>query len=546
MPADRDDSRGGIAAFAALALLIVLVGVVRVRLLGVPLERDEGEYAYAGRLILHGVSPYAGMYNMKLPGIYASYAALLALLGDSPVAVRVGLLLVNAAATIVLFHLARRFLDRGDALFAAAAFALLSLGPAVQGMFANAEHFVLLFALPGALLLLHALERRSTAALALAGVVLGCAFVVKQHAAFFVLFGVCAVVADTVSRRIAGEPEPLGAWIGRVLSFAGGALAVYAATCLVFLFAGAFGNFWHWTVTYAGAYVSEIPLASAPERFASATGEIVRSMPALWGAAGVGLALLLTGRWPGMRPLPLFLFAAFSLAAIVPGYYFRPHYYVLPLPAAAILAGGALSGFRRLLARRLSGRAAGTIALAVGLLCAGASIAAQRDFFFRLTPDQVCRRVFGMNPFVESPEIARFIEAHTKPEDRIAVIGSEPQIYFYANRRAATGYIYTYALMEEQPFALDMQREMIREIEQARPAMLVYVRNPHSWGYRGDSPTELLDWFDRYREAHYRLAGLVEQQTTHSDYHWEEPIPWPPKSDHYIAVLERTDRAATP
>ena len=35
-----------------------LVVAIRIRLLGIPLERDEGEYAYAGQLILQGVPPY--------------------------------------------------------------------------------------------------------------------------------------------------------------------------------------------------------------------------------------------------------------------------------------------------------------------------------------------------------------------------------------------------------------------------------------------------------------------------------------------------------
>ena len=41
-----------------LVVLIVLlfVGFIRVRLLDMPLERDEGEYAYAGQLILQGHS----------------------------------------------------------------------------------------------------------------------------------------------------------------------------------------------------------------------------------------------------------------------------------------------------------------------------------------------------------------------------------------------------------------------------------------------------------------------------------------------------------
>lgn len=37
-----------------------------------PLERDEGEYAYAGQLMLQGIPPYQLAYNMKLPGTYAA------------------------------------------------------------------------------------------------------------------------------------------------------------------------------------------------------------------------------------------------------------------------------------------------------------------------------------------------------------------------------------------------------------------------------------------------------------------------------------------
>ena len=50
----------------------------------------------------------------------------------------------------------------------------------------------------------------------------------------------------------------------------------------------------------------------------------------------------------------------------------------------------------------------------------------------------------------------------------MAVLGSEPEIYFLARRHSATGYIYTYGLMEAQPFARRMQDEMIREIGDQR------------------------------------------------------------------------------
>lgn len=47
-----------------VAIVILIAAATRVHLLGVPMERDEGEYAYAGQLILQGIPPYAQVYNM--------------------------------------------------------------------------------------------------------------------------------------------------------------------------------------------------------------------------------------------------------------------------------------------------------------------------------------------------------------------------------------------------------------------------------------------------------------------------------------------------
>ena len=91
-----------------LAMLFV-VGV-RVRLREMPLERDEGEYAYAGQLLLQGIPPYVGLYNMKLPGIYAAYAAIMAIFGETIRGVHLGLLFTNLGTGILLFLLGRAIL----------------------------------------------------------------------------------------------------------------------------------------------------------------------------------------------------------------------------------------------------------------------------------------------------------------------------------------------------------------------------------------------------------------------------------------------------
>src|ERR1035437_5475526 len=52
----------------ALAILVASVSIIRWRLVGMPLERDEGEYAYFSHLIRNGITPYKEAYKMKLPG----------------------------------------------------------------------------------------------------------------------------------------------------------------------------------------------------------------------------------------------------------------------------------------------------------------------------------------------------------------------------------------------------------------------------------------------------------------------------------------------
>ena len=41
-----------------VALVVLGAAAIRIRLLDIPLERDEGEYAYTAQLMLQGIPPY--------------------------------------------------------------------------------------------------------------------------------------------------------------------------------------------------------------------------------------------------------------------------------------------------------------------------------------------------------------------------------------------------------------------------------------------------------------------------------------------------------
>ena len=95
--------------------MLLAVGV-RLRLLAMPLERDEGEFAYMGQLMLQGIPPYKLACNMKLPGTYAAYAVIMAVFGQTIAAIHTGLLLVLLRYGLVTIMAAVFFINTIDDL----------------------------------------------------------------------------------------------------------------------------------------------------------------------------------------------------------------------------------------------------------------------------------------------------------------------------------------------------------------------------------------------------------------------------------------------
>src|SRR6266481_9775300 len=122
---DIHDKTLRVAWWIFAVIVFVFVLAVRIRLLGIPLERDEGEYAYAGQLMLQGIPPYKLAYNMKFPGTYAAYAIIMSIFGQTIYAVHFGLLLVNAATTTLIFFVGWRLMNTTAGIAAAAIYAVL-------------------------------------------------------------------------------------------------------------------------------------------------------------------------------------------------------------------------------------------------------------------------------------------------------------------------------------------------------------------------------------------------------------------------------------
>jgi len=485
--------------------VLLLVGFIRVRLRDMPLERDEGEYAYAGQLILQGIPPYELAYNMKLPGTYYAYALGMAVFGETSAGVHLTLLAVNALTIVFVFLLARKLFGPAAGLVACASYGVMAVSPAVLGMAAHANHFVVLFAVPATLLLLHADEDKQARTLFFSGLLYGLAFLMKQQGICFCLFG----GSFLIWRAALDKSIFTTAFVKRGLIFALGIFLPFAFFCLSCAIAGDFFRFWFWTFTYAHNYATAMPWSEGGRQLAGHLRGTRNLSLGFWLLAAAGPLLAWWNKAARQQTWFVVVFWLFSFLGTAIGLFFREHYFILVLPAFAILIGTAVVSLQRILRLGRMKNVLQSLPLILFAVILGWTILYQSPAFFQLPPRRLCQGLYRGNPFLESLVVADYIRDHSAPGARIAVAGSEPEIYFYARRHSATGYIYTYALMATQPGALAMQREMISEIETNRPEYLVSVPYQYSWLPKSSSNATIFEWLDQYTRTFYERVGVV-------------------------------------
>jgi Dolichyl-phosphate-mannose-protein mannosyltransferase len=502
-----------------LLLMLVLNLGIRWHLREMPLERDEGEYAYAGLLILQGIPPYELAWNMKFPGVYVAYAALMSIFGQTPAGIHLGIILVTSLSTLLIFFIGIELMNPLGGLMAAAFFTLLSALPFAFGLAGHATHFVVLFVCAGTFGLLKMENQKPMIWTFIAGLAFGAAILMKQHGFIFAA-GALAWVIWRVSRQRKNPVLPASLFLG-------GLVAPVLLTFALLMLAGVWDRFNFWTIQYARQYVSIFPLRSVPRQFAAGFGPVFHSGIWVWllGVMGLGLVFFrMQYRRAAILGGGLFLA---GMVAACPGFYFRGHYFLMVMPGLALLSAASLLAIADWLKKLPDVRLLKYLPVCLFGVVTADLLARNATLWFSASPPEICRVLYGFSPFPGSPEIARYLEAHTKPAETIAVLGSEPQIYFLAHRHSASGYIYVYPLTEPQPLAPAMRQEFRKEIETAKPEFVVHVNILSSWcsAVVPGQTEKILDDFQNWWDAesqNYQLVGLVDAaEDRPSEFFWD-------------------------
>ncbi|MFQ5416152.1 MAG: ArnT family glycosyltransferase [Myxococcota bacterium] len=540
------------ACAAVLAVAATVFILLRVPLLPVPLERDEGEYAYIAQRMQAGDVPYRDVFDQKPPGVFVAYLVAFAAFGETSEGIHLFLHVWSAATAALLFALVRRLAGSLSGAFAALIFAVASADPRLTANAANTEIFMLLPMVASVFCLLRAIEAGSSSRWwLLCGATAAAACLFKQVAVANAAF--VAAIAFASLRRVPGER------LRAIAALAAGGVAVIAPVLGLFAWLGAWSPFVDAVLLHNFRYALVRSPAAGWSELVNAAGVLWPSMGAFAGAAALGL--MAPGR-AGRSRWFLGLWLLASAAGVAPGLYFRPHYFIQMLPSLAALGGVALGG---LACRWLDERHVGAAVLGLGALVAiavGPPVAANAWILSADTPERIARILYGGNPFPESLRIAEHIRSRSDPDDRVFVVGSEPQILFYAGRPSASRYIFFYPLTGPFPDAPERQRTVAAEVDAARPLYVVWVNvatslsaAPAAPGALARAPDSIFTHTRRMLERAYRVELVAHPAADGDGYVFAGgaeatglmPLAWK-QADRaaWIAVFRRRDRTRPP
>jgi hypothetical protein len=513
-----------------------------------------------GRVILAGGWPYRDVWELKPPGIYYTYAALLACTGSSMLGVRALDLAAAAITACLLSTVLARFLRPPGAWLAGLLYAALYLRLGYWGM-AQAESFANLWTALALLLWLHSHEfpppdhqiiRPCTREAGEDHQVIrsgtreaGVGHPVIRSSAVGAAAGAALLLKVTALLPLAGILVALGLLRGRrrgwrseaasVTALFGGMALVLGIVMAAMAISGAGAAYLEIQRGFVAGYVA-LPPAQSP----------VAGWHYLWRLYALPLMLAGVGLWAVGRSARLLLglwLASALLSVWVQRKYFGYHWTPILLPLAG-LAGAGLAALLSPL-QRLRARGVRAIAAAGALLVAVWSVEREATGYvaaLRFVAGRVTREAYwerfgrpyrGDFSFAADRWAAHYIREHSRPGEPVFIWGFEPLTLFLADRRAPTRFIFAVPLVAG--WTPDRWRvELMRDLRARPPVLFGVMRRdavPHASGRADDSAAQLKEFaaLREFLRQHYQYETTIEDLTL---YRLKQDSAFPVRSPH--------------
>jgi 4-amino-4-deoxy-L-arabinose transferase-like glycosyltransferase len=503
-----------ISKYFPVLIFALVTYFLRWRLLDIPLERDEGGFAYMGYTWMNGTPLFSDYVDVKPPLIYILYGIFESVFGATPKGIHTGLFIFNLGFTITFYFYIKQKFSFGTAMIGAMVFILLSSLPNVYGFAAHATQLLLWPAIGGLWLTDYSLKNAKIVWLIPAGILLGIAFLIKQQAIGFMLMAGFYLTYVTLIQE-----KNWKNWLtaGFILTLA--AISPYICCIVWFYLSGDLNNFWYWTYTWPSQFAAS--QTGNTEIFNMMYGTVTRNIETFWYLGFVGIILSFFDRWSMENKVFAALLTLFGFAALSVGFHYYPHYFVLLLPAVSLGVGLAFhfvyAKLNLISPMKMLNYLAITLAF---LLMFYAHYKPQKDYYTKTKKENIIRKVYGTNPFQESYIVGNKIKNMSAEGDSILVLGSEPQLLFYSQLPSVSQHMHYYQLVDGGAHNDSLQSELITKVENSKPKYLVFIRNGFSWLVK-DPKNKLFQWIDKLVPS-YNLKGIVNiYPDKDSEYFWD-------------------------
>jgi hypothetical protein len=431
-----------------------------------PLTADEGGYAEIARLWSRGARLYDDIWVDRPQGLIAIFRGAQAIGLGSTTGLRVVAAVAAVLALAILVGIATALCGRRVGMLAGVLMATAGASPFIESFTLSGELLASIPALLSLAAFLAYLRTKSVGWLVSAGLLTGCALLVKQSAFDA---GLASAVFLIVSQR-RRSVRPIAILL----------VSAIVPLCLAVLAAADRSAWWFAVVAYRSRGDS-IVSGSLLGRL----GDFAVSLPAAAAALAVPVVFAVLG-WR-RSPLLARLWLGAAALGVIGGGNFHAHYYVQLVPPLCLL--GAV-GLERVTATRRRTQAAAVAIVAVALLPAP---------LWAMGPVRQARIVFPHDPHLKTDAaVAAYMRAHSQPSDRIAILWAAADIYYLADRAPSGRYLWL-RNVQSIPGALP---EMERLLATAEPTLVAVVEPLATVDPTGRTA--------RILRARYRLAALVE------------------------------------
>ena len=486
----------------AWAAIIILYIVIRINIVNIPLDRDEGIFGYIGQTILNNGLPYRDVFEHKPPIVFYLNALALLLVPPTSTGIHVFLHIYNFLTLIVLFFVARTYTQSNTTgLWVAFIYAVFSSSPVIQGFTASTEMFLLLPMTLSLLFAILAVRNDKICFSMLSGACSALSLFTKQTSALIILFIISYLILSQL--HVNTNRKTYIKAIKSLVMWGAGFLLISLLITGYFYFKGNFDEFIYWNWTHSYIYSKNSHVIDVFPRIHQVIVKIITDNIFI---ISVGLCVsivsILRRNTKGYFALG-FLF--FSFLATIPGNAYN-HYFAQIAPAIAIIGG---FGFSSLIDPIQYAKTRIPILLFCALGIIIVPVWVHSGYYINNSPDEISRNYFGHNPFPESVDLAKFITQQTNKEDSIFIFGSEAQILLLSQRKSATSFALIYPLMSIFPRYKEFQRKAWEEIVSLHPKYIIFVDIPTSLLWDGEADLWIFSKTKKLINENYYIEAVM-------------------------------------